>query len=212
MLELLMPRSFVARFAKGGSVAVLALGLIAAGAVAAAQLEKEDEKPGAALVRPGIPLTAQERNDIRQRVLAHPRVAQRAPGHRLAGIHVTAGSTTDASGEKTIVTVVLFDHTALEARRVVIDAVSSELLANELLPGRPQRSSEEFDEAVEIVRRDRDLARLLDQGGVLDGGFIVDDPAGSGRRMIQLKLVTTDRLTLLRSITVDLTRRVIASS
>ena len=27
-------------------------------------------------------------------------------------------------------------------------------------------------EAVEIVRRDRDLARFLDQGGVVDGGFI----------------------------------------
>jgi hypothetical protein len=211
MLDPLFPPSFVARFAKSGSVAVAALGLIAAGAVAA-PADNQDEKPAAALVERGIPLTAQARSDILQRVLAHPGVAQAVPGHRLAGIRVTAGSTTNPSGEtKTIVTVVLFDHTALEARRVVIDAISNELLANDLLPGRPQSSREEVQEAVEIVRRDPDLARLLDQGGVLDGGFIVDDPVGSRRRMIQLKLLTTDRQTLLRSITVDLTLRVIAS-
>ena len=191
--------------------AVLLFALIASGAVAA-PLANQDQKPEAAPVQRAIPLTAQARTDVVRWVLAHPGVAQRVPGHRLAGIRVAAGSTTNASGEtKTIVTVVLFDHTALEARRVVIDPTSGELLSNQRLPGRPQSSREEFDEAVEIIRRDPDLARLLNRGGVLDGGFIVDDPAGSRRRMIQLKLMTTDRLTLLRSITVDLTLRVIAS-
>jgi hypothetical protein len=93
-----------------------------------------------------------------------------------------------------------------------MDATRGELLANERLPGRPQSSREEFTEAVEIIRRDPEVARLLDEGAVPDGGFIVDDPAGSRRRMIQLKLLSTDRRTLLRSIIVDLTQRVIASS
>jgi hypothetical protein len=202
---------FATPFARIRSVTVLVLVLIAAGAVAA-QSRKQDEKPSASETERSIPLTGQARQDVLQWVLAHPGVAQRAPGHRLAGIRATARSTTDASGEtKTIVTVVLFDHTALEARRVVIDSGSGELLSNQLLSGRPQSSREEFEEAVEIIRRDGDFARLLAKGAVLDGGFIVDDPAGSRRRMIQLKLLTTDRRTLLRSITVDLTRRVIAS-
>jgi len=194
-----------------GRAAALAIGLLAAGALAAATpLHQADEKPGAALVPRGLPLGAEARKHILQQVLAHRGVALAAPGHRLTGIRVTVGSA-DVSGQtRTIATVVLFDHTAGEARRVLMDAVSGELLANTRLPGRPQGSREEFEEAVGIVRRDPELARLLDEGGVLDGGFIVDDPAGSRRRMMQLKLLSADRHTLLRSITVDLTRRVIA--
>jgi hypothetical protein len=158
------------------------------------------------------------RSDLLRWALAHPGVTREAPGHRLAGIRVTAAETTEASSlttnasrtTKTAVTIVLFDHTALEARRVVIDAVSGDILANKLLPGHPQSSHEELEEAEQIVRRDRDLASLLNQGAILDGGFIVDDPAGSRRRMLQFKLLSGNRLTLLQSITVDLTRRVIA--
>jgi hypothetical protein len=142
--------------------------------------------------------------------VTHPGVTRQAQGHRLAAIRVTVGSATSPSGEaRTIVTAVLFDHTAGEARRVMIDAASGEVLASEVLPGRPQSSREEVEEATQIIRRDPTLARMLDEGGILDGGFIVSDPAGSRRRMIQLKLLTSDRLSLLQSITVDLTRRVI---
>lgn len=49
-------------------------------------------------------------------------------------------------------------------------------------------------------------------GAVLDGGFVVDDPRGSRRRMIQLKLMNANRRALLRSILVDLTAGEIASA
>ena len=210
MLERIIPHSFAAPPAKS-VVAVLALGLMAA-AAAAAPSQNQDDQSGASRVQPLVSLSDQARNNIIQWVLAHPDVNRRAPGHRLVAIRVTAGNTRDAAGgTKNIATVVLFDHTALETRRVTVDADRAELLAIELVRGRPQSSREEFAEAVEIVRRDRDLARFLDQGGVVDGGFIVDDPAGSRRRMIQLKILTKNRLSLLRSITVDLTRSVIAS-
>jgi hypothetical protein len=213
MLGLLVPPSFVARVARSGSAAALVLGLMAAAPPAAAQPQTPNEKRTGGLIARGLPLADEARTEILRWALAHPAVVRRAPGHRLAGIRVVVGNAATPSGEtKTVVTVVLFDHTALEARRVVIDAVSGELLANERLSGRPQSSREEFEEAVSIVRRDPDLARHLDQGGVLDGGFIVDDPRGSRRRMIQLKLLSADRLGLLRTITIDLTRGVIASS
>jgi len=106
---------------------------------------------------------------------------------------------------------VLFDHTALEARRVTMDPATNQLLLNERLAGRPQRSDRELAEAAALVQHDSGLARLLADGGVLDGGFIVDDPGGSRRRMIQMKLMSADRRALLRSIVVDLTLGEIAS-
>lgn len=204
-------RWIASRVARGAAGVVLAVALIASTRAAAAPAERQDDKAAAAIARRAIPLTEQSRRDLTRWVLAHPDVTEQARGHRLVGIRITAASTPERSREPdTIVTVVLFDHTALEARRVVVDIGSGRVVANEPLPGRPQSSREEFEEAVEIIRRDADLAVLLDAGGILDGGFIVNDPAGSRRRMIQLKLLSSDRHTLLRSITVDLTRQEIA--
>jgi hypothetical protein len=146
-----------------------------------------------------------------ERVLTHPDLPQRAAGHRLVAIRAAvenAGKSTGASSA--LMTVVLFDHTALEARRVTFDPLANRVIANELLPGRPQRSEAEMAEAIAIVRRDPALGRLIADGAVLDGGFIVADPGGTRRRMIQLKLVRADRRALLRTIVVDLTRGEIA--
>jgi hypothetical protein len=92
-----------------------------------------------------------------------------------------------------------------------MDLATGQLLLNERLPGHPQRSDRELAEAVAIVRRDSGLARLLDEGGVLDGGFIVDDPRGTRHRTLQMKLMSADRRALLRSIVVDLTSGEITS-
>lgn len=143
-------------------------------------------------------------------VLSHPELPQRAANHRLAAIRITAAMAEAKDMSKTLVTVVLFDHTALEARRVTMDLATHRLVSNERLPGRPQRSEREYAEAVAIVRGDPVLGSLIDGGAVLDGGFVVDDPGGSRRRMIQLKLMRGDRRSLLRTIVVDLTRGEIA--
>lgn len=161
-------------------------------------------------MRHAVSLSADAGAQLAERVLAHPDLPQR--GHRLAAIRVTAEASVDAGdAATTVVTVVLFDHTALEARRVRMDLATNRLLLNERLPGRPQRSARELAEAVAIVRRDSFLARLLDEGGVLDGGFIVDDPRGTRHRTIQMKLMSADRRALLRSIVVDLTLGDVAS-
>jgi hypothetical protein len=188
----------------------MTLGLIAGARAAAAPLPEPAEKPGAKLLPRGIPLSNQIHKEIIGRVVTHPGVAPRT--HRLSAIRTTLGTATDASGgTTTIATIVLFDHTAGEARRVLLDVHSGELLGNSRLPGRPQASREELKEAAQIVRGDNETAALLEAGAVLDGGFVVADPGGSRRRMVQLKLLSADRVRLLRSITVDLTRGVIAS-
>ena len=186
---------------------VAALGLHGAAAPAQAQ----ETKSTATGVRSSIALTAEDRESIIRRVLVHPEVTSQAAGHRLVGIRVTAGMADGPAAASAIFTVVLFDHTALEARRVQIDAISGLVLRNERLPGRPQSSPAEVEDAIAIVRRDARLARQLDAGAVLDGGFIVDDPAGSSRRMLQFKMMTADRRSPIRTITVDLTRREIAA-
>jgi hypothetical protein len=196
----------LARVVVGGAVLVLVIAL-PAGRAAAGQAEKI----GAGGAVRAVTLSGGERSSVMARVLAHPDLARRDAGHRLTGIRATTATTTGASGEsRTILTVVLFDHTSLETRSVSIDAVTNVLIADEVVTGHPQRSPEELEEGSAIVRQDEALRRLLDRGAVLDGGFIVDDPGGSRRRMIQFKLITADRRTLLRTITVDLTRQRIA--
>jgi hypothetical protein len=184
----------------------LVVGLAGAAGIVVHAAPIQDGKANVPVVRQAVSLSADARAQFAARVLAHPNLPQRQSGHRLAVIRVTAAGTGDSGAiAKTVVTVVLFDHTALEARRVLFDPVTNQLLLNERLSGRPQRSDAERDEAVAIVRQDPGLARLLDDGGVLDGGFIVDDPRGSRRRIMDLKLMSADRRALLRSILVDLT-------
>ena len=172
----------------------------------------QEGKSGVARVRTTVPLTAAAREQFAQRAITHSELPERAAGHRLVPIRVTAQSAGDSpETARTTIDVVVFDHTALEARRIAFDPATNRLLLNERLTGRPQRSDDEMADAIAIVRRDRVLRGLLDAGAALDGGFIVDDPGGSRRRMIQLKMMRGDRRALLRSIVVDLTRGQIAS-
>lgn len=204
-----MPDTITSRWVRR---AVRVTGWAALGFVVAVADPHAQETKSPAHVRRPIASSAESRKDAIQRVLAHPDVTAQAPGHRLVGIRAAAAIAADATGmARTVFTVVLFDHTALEARRVEIDVDANRVLRNERLTGRPQSASQEVDAAIAIVRRDRALARLLDRGAVLDGGFIVDDPGGSRRRMLQLKMMTADRRSLIQTITVDLTRGEIAS-
>ena len=196
------------------AMSTLPLVTLAAAAALAAQLPgpAREGKAGVPRVRTAIPLSAAASEQLAQRAIAHPDLPERAAGHRLVPIRVTAETAGDSSDTaRTTVSVVVFDHTALAARRIALDPATNRLLLNEPLAGRPQRSDREMAEAIAIVRRDRVLRGLLDAGAVLDGGFIVDDPGGSRRRMIQLKMVRADRRVLLRSIVVDLTRNEIAA-
>jgi hypothetical protein len=189
--------------------------------------EKDVEKhPEARRRRRNVNLDEQWRKAYFDWVLAHPSISQRARGHRLAGIRVSLEEITDSSKTTTVATFVLFDHTTGEARRVEVDASTGEITSDVPLPGHPQSSREEVSDAIEIMRGDVEIARLLDDGAVVDGGFIVDDPepdrarqatpdqteTPARHRLIQLKVLSRDRFTLLRSVVVDLTDSVIASS
>ena len=97
---------------------------------------------------------------------------------------------------------------------MVVDRKSGKVLQQRKFAGRPQGSRQEFQEAVRIVRQDQQLSSFLASGAATEGGFIVDGPPGHPLqdRYIQVRLLTPDRLTLLRVVLVDLTTGVVASA
>jgi hypothetical protein len=193
-------------------LAILTLVLLAGGRAAVGQGNEKDErdKAKAARVPYGISLTPEQRREIGERVLSNKNLKGKGP--HLKAIRVTVGEAPLAAGGKqTVTTVVIFDHRKGRARRVSVNIDTDELLQDVELPGHPQSSQEELEEATDIVRSEPELALLLERGGILDGGFIVADPTGSRRRLMQLKLLSSDRRHLLKALTVDLTGGTVAS-
>ena len=109
--------------------------------------------------------------------------------------------------------VIRFDHASGIASRVVMDGESGKVLQEQAYAGRPQSSSQEFQDAVCIIGSHSTLGRLIAEGAVAEGGFIVDGPSGqpASHRYIQIRLLSADRQRLLRVALVDLTERVVAS-
>jgi hypothetical protein len=109
--------------------------------------------------------------------------------------------------------VIRFDHASGTASRIVMDEASGKILQEQTYAGRPQSSSQEFQDAVCIIGGDATLGRLIAERAVAEGGFIVDGPPGqpASHRYIQIRLLSPDRQHLLRVALVDLTARVVAS-
>jgi hypothetical protein len=106
-----------------------------------------------------------------------------------------------------------FDHASGTASRVMMDEASGKVLQQQTYAGRPQSSSQEFQDALCIIGSHSALRGLVAEGAVAEGGFIVDGPSGqpASHRYIQIRLLSPDRQQLLRVTLVDLTARVVAS-
>jgi hypothetical protein len=75
--------------------------------------------------------------------------------------------------------------------------------------GLPAPSPEELEEAYDVIRADRELARLFKRFHVvLEGGFVLEEergrPCGPGARCLQIFLLSSDRAGLIRRVVVDL--------
>jgi hypothetical protein len=112
------------------------------------------------------------------------------------------------------ITMIRFDYASGTASLVVMDERSGKVLRERNYPGRPQSSTQEFQEAVSIIGHDSALASVVAGGAVPEGGFIVDGPPGHpvNHRYIQIRLLSPDRLSLLRVALIDLTERIVASA
>ncbi|MHB8272575.1 hypothetical protein [Bradyrhizobium sp.] len=107
-----------------------------------------------------------------------------------------------------------FDHASGTASRVVMDEASGKVLHEHTYAGRPQSSSQEFQDAVCIIGSHSGLRSLIAAGAVAEGGFIVDGPSGhpASHRYIQIRLLSPDRQHLLQVALIDLTARMVASA
>lgn len=81
--------------------------------------------------------------------------------------------------------------------------------------GAPRPTPGEIQEAMDFVRADPELARIIERADAqLQGGFILNEPAGKpcgpGTRCLQIKLNTADGMGFIRWAVVDLTRNVFA--
>lgn len=115
-----------------------------------------------------------------------------------------------------------FDYTdGVAIHRVVLNAKGPEgvdraLSSKTFAPGvgTPRPSPEEIAEAMDMVREDKEIARVIAAtSAVLDGGFQIFEPAGKpcgpGSRCLEVKLMTQDRLGFIRNVVVDLTTQAI---
>ena len=164
------------------------------------------------------PFTPEEKAQLTARLFASQKLAARFRDERYRVLSISVAPDDKESitliPVRRLAQVVLFNYTLGKATRLLVDASNAEVITEESLRGRPQSSAEEIQEAIKIIRQERTLARLIDERGVLEGGFIVDAPRGSppNHRFIQMQLLTPDRLSVQRLIVVDLTAGTIASA
>jgi hypothetical protein len=159
-------------------------------------------------------LTPDERTRLSEQALTHLRRSPSARNQRLRILSVKRVPPEKGAIETSIASVVVFNYSQGNATRLIMDSSNGAVLREERLRGRPQASEEERQEARQVIRADPEHARMLEAGGVLEGGFVVDAPRRQSMRdrFIQFQILTSNRLGLQRVVIVNLTNRRIAES
>lgn len=173
----------------------------------------------------GSPLTAVEKASVKQSVLSYLTNQQPAfpnpPTLRITANQPlrfrvlkvkTAPNLKDSQvAQERLSSVLTFDYLANQAKVLLVDVSSGEVVSERTLPGQPQVSEEERAVATEIAQANPEVASLLQAGNVLENtGFIV--PGESPRnRYAQLKVITPDASRELKRVLVNLTTGAIAS-
>jgi hypothetical protein len=159
-----------------------------------------------------IPFSSGESQQIVQKVLASPNFQFRRSGDRVRGLRVISELDNKESrfrlrANKKRAEVTLVNYSRGQAYRVLVDPSSGVIARQEELPGRPQSSLSERQEAKQIMSKDPTLAALLTPGVLVEGGFAVVPPPNSNpkHRYLQMHVVSSDRRSFLRTVYVDLT-------
>ena len=110
-------------------------------------------------------------------------------------------------------TALVVSYATGEAIRVRIAPDTGAIVAVDPLPGRPQSSAEEREEARELIRKDSEIGRLLTGGVQIQGGFVVDPPEGqaSAGRYLEFHVVSSDGRSFVAEVVVDLSRNQVAA-
>jgi hypothetical protein len=159
-------------------------------------------------------LTPDERTRLGAQALTHLRRSLSAKNQRLRILSIRRVPLEKGTVDSSIASVVVFNYSQGKATRLIMDSSNGAVIREERLRGRPQASEEERQEARQVIRADLEHARMLEAGGVLEGGFVVDAPRRQSMRdrFIQFQILTSNRQGLQRLVIVNLTTRRIAES
>jgi hypothetical protein len=158
------------------------------------------------------PFSAEQRRALAQKAAAAERVAATAKGQRLRALSVVPQQV-EKDGQPAIVAVVTFvNYGTGSGLRVMLDPVTGLVQASEPIKGRPQSSAEEREEARQLLQKSPEIAELLKAQARIEGGFVVDAPAGqpAAGRYLEFHVVTADGQKFLAEAIVDLARSQVA--
>jgi hypothetical protein len=165
------------------------------------------------------PFSSGESQQIIQKILANPGLQFRRSGDRIRGLRVISEIDDKESrfrirANRRKAEVTLVNYNQGKAYRVIVDPNTGVIARQEELPGRPQSSLAEREEAKQIIRQDAEHASLLTPGVLVEGGFAVVPPPNTDpkHRYVQMHLVNSDRHSFLRIVTLDLTTGKIVAS
>jgi len=158
--------------------------------------------------------TPDGRARLSKQALAYLRSLRKTRNSRLRVLGIKRLPLEKETTQRFLVSAVVFNYSQGNATRLIIDPSNGAVLREERLRGRPQASEEERQEACQIIRTNLEYARMLEGGGVLEGGFVVDAPSKQSMRdrFIQFQILTADRQGLQRLVIVNLTTGRIAES
>lgn len=110
---------------------------------------------------------------------------------------------------------IVFDYTAGIAVESAYDSSGRQISSRRLTTNLPRPTPEEFAEAIDLVRADPQLGRIVARTRARpEGGFLLEEgagqPCGPRTRCIQILWMAENSMGLLRRVVVDLTKRSIA--
>ena len=152
------------------------------------------------------PLSAEQRRTLLQTALKDERVVAFAKGQRVRALSVSTEEV-EKDGELSFVAVaVMVNYGTGQTVRVRMAPDTGRVESVEPLPGRPQSSAEERQEAEEILKGAPEVTPLLSGNAVLRGGFVVDPPAGAPAtgRYLEYHIVSPDGRSFVAEVVVDL--------
>jgi hypothetical protein len=164
-------------------------------------------------------ISSNERARIIDEILSNPQVIEGTRNQRLRVLSVTLASPEKQGDSRVFATqelsqAIIFNYSTGKASRLLVDRNTNEVIGEEVLPGRPQSSVEELQQATRIIQGNPQLAQMLQGGSVLEGGFVVDAPPGApvNNRYVQIHVLSGNRRQIQRVVIVDLTSNTIASA
>ena len=110
---------------------------------------------------------------------------------------------------------IVFDYRAGVAWENAYDASGRAISNRRLTANRPRPSPEEIAEAVEILRADLEVGRIMSRANARpEGGFLLEEgagqPCGPRTLCIQILVMAENSMGLLRRVVVDLTKSAVA--